>query len=68
MCDRIRTHSCPQQQTDRALGSTYFCLPGDECQQGAGEALRNSSGGMRDTSLIISDLFRDVRAGTIIKG
>lgn len=49
MRDRIRTQGCPQQQTNRALGSTYFfCLPGDKWQQRAGEALGNSTGGMRD--------------------
>lgn len=49
MHDRIRTQGCPQQQTNRALGSTYFfCLPGDKWQQRAGETVGNSSGGMRD--------------------
>lgn len=49
MHDRIRTQGCPQQQTNRALGSPYFfCLPGDKWQQRAGEALGNSSAGMRD--------------------
>lgn len=49
MCDRIRTQDCPRQQTNRALGSTYFfCLQVTSGSKGLGRLWGAAAGGRRD--------------------